>query len=85
MINSSVLIRPVDAMWTSDYELDDYDMWMRLRYIKHRTFYNIPGVLTYHRIRKSSAFNASGVQDIDGFKKAWIRRIEELKNQRKKG
>lgn len=70
IINSSVLIRKEDALWSDSFKgLDDYDMWMRLKYEKGRTFYNIGKIITKHRVHNKSAFNASGVQDINIFKR----------------
>jgi teichuronic acid biosynthesis glycosyltransferase TuaG len=74
IINSSVLIKKCDANWESlFYGLDDYHLWMKLRYIKNRTFFNIPKILTYHRVYSNSSFN--GKQDIITFKKFWKNKI----------
>lgn len=57
IINSSVLMKKEDAYWDEEWEgLDDYNMWIELLK-KNKTFYNVPEVLTKHRIHKSSFFN----------------------------
>lgn len=58
IINSSILMHKSVAYWRSEYEgLEDYDLWMRLSIAGCR-FYNIPQILTLHRIHKQSAFNS---------------------------
>lgn len=77
VINSSAIIRKDDAEWSDEfYGLDDYNMWMTLKYIKNRTFYNLYDKLTMHRIHKSSSFN--GKQDIFKFKSHWSLKLHEL-------
>jgi glycosyltransferase involved in cell wall biosynthesis len=70
LINSSALIRRPLAHWSEQFPgLDDYDLWYRLAGGGVR-FYNVPLRLVHHRIHPSSAFNASGVQDVVGLR-AW--------------
>jgi alpha-1,3-rhamnosyltransferase len=74
VINSSVIIRKTDANWEDNfYGLDDYNMWLTLRYIKSRIFYNIPETLTYHRIHNNSSFNSK--QNLPEFYDYWINKI----------
>ena len=55
IINSSCMINKKDAIWNNEF-LEDYDMWLRLNY-EGKTFYNIPKILTLHRIHDKSHFN----------------------------
>jgi glycosyltransferase involved in cell wall biosynthesis len=68
LINSSVLIRKELARWSDRFVgLDDYDLWCRLA-LRGIPFYNIPERLVAHRIHRASAFNAKGIQDVEGLK-----------------
>lgn len=77
LINSSIMINKKDAVWTNRFGLDDYDMWLRLT-IEGKIFYNVPEKLTWHRIHKQSAFNASGVQDVNGLLKYYNDKLLKL-------
>ena len=61
IINSSSLIRREYCWWQypEGELLEDYDLWMRI-VLKGGRLYNIPEVLTYHRIHATSAFNSKG-------------------------
>lgn len=55
IINSSVIIRKELCEWDETMNiLEDYDLWIKLRYKK---IYNCPDILVKHRIHKSSEFN----------------------------
>ena len=57
IINSSIMMRKCDAWWDPQWEgLDDYNLWIELLKLG-RKFYNIPEILTYHRIHENSYFN----------------------------
>lgn len=57
VINSSVMFRKSDVQWDEKWEgLDDYSLWISLLN-QRKTFYNIPMVLTKHRIHKNSYYN----------------------------
>jgi GT2 family glycosyltransferase len=61
VLNSSCIIRRDLAYWNPEntYGLEDYELWLRLRYGKKRTvFYNLPTHLMYHRIHQTSQFNS---------------------------
>lgn len=58
IINSSSIIRKGLCYW-NDNELEDYDLWLRLRNLG-RKFYNCEEILVKHRIHHTSAFNANG-------------------------
>jgi len=68
IINSSVLLRREIAVWEDRYTLEDYDLWIRSAKAGRRLF-NIPHPLVRHRIHARSAFNASGLQDIEGLRR----------------
>lgn len=63
IINSSSLFQTNLGEWDSHDDLlfgmEDYDMWMRLRYMHHGKIrmYNCPEPLVYHRLHESSHFN----------------------------
>jgi len=65
LINSSVLIKKKYAHWNvSQPLLEDYELWLRLKYIlSSKTnpikFFNCPEVLVKHRIHKTSFFNSN--------------------------
>ena len=75
--NSSAMIRKRDAYWqdtvhtknkynNKEYNfkgLDDYYMWLELNG-SGRKFYNVPEVLTMHRIHKQSAFNNTNANHV---------------------
>lgn len=57
IINSSAMIKKKDAEWNEDWEgLDDYNFWLHLMNLG-RTFYNVPEILTKHRVHKRSHYN----------------------------
>jgi glycosyltransferase involved in cell wall biosynthesis len=57
IVNSSSMIHRSFCEWRNEYELEDYDLWMRIALAGGR-MYNIPKVLTRHRIHTGSAFNS---------------------------
>lgn len=59
IINSSAIIRKCYCYWNPEWDIEDYELWLRLRK-KECHFYNIPNVLVYHRIHQQSAFNSKG-------------------------
>ena len=59
IINSSCIIKKDLCYWRPNYDLEDYDLWIRL-YKEGKTFYNFPIVLVKHRIHEKSAFNSKG-------------------------
>jgi glycosyltransferase involved in cell wall biosynthesis len=58
IINSSSIIRKGLCYWDNN-ELEDYDLWLRLRNLGKK-FYNCEEILVKHRIHHTSAFNAKG-------------------------
>lgn len=61
IINSSSMIHRSLCEWRKEHEgLEDYDLWMRIALAGGR-MYNIPKILTRHRIHADSAFNSRGL------------------------
>ena len=58
VINSSVVIRKELCWWDSRFDVEDYELWLRLRK-GGKTFYNLADILTQHRIHTRSAFNTN--------------------------
>lgn len=56
IVNSSVLIRKELCWWDPRFQVEDYELWLRLRK-NGKTFYNVETILTKHRIHLFSAFN----------------------------
>lgn len=59
IINSSSVILKKHCHWEEN-GIEDYDLWLRLRYVHKCSFYNFGQVLVKHRIHHSSAFNSKG-------------------------
>jgi glycosyltransferase involved in cell wall biosynthesis len=57
IINSSSVIRKELCYWNSYWNIEDYDLWIRLR-LQNKKFYNCKAVLVKHRIHNTSAFNS---------------------------
>lgn len=77
MINSSILMRKKDAHWTNEFfGLDDYDLWLRM-FHQGKKFFNLPGKLTYHRVRSNSAFNTKNHEMVDKLKQKFFQNINE--------
>ena len=59
IINSSVIIKKDLCWWDGSLNLEDYDLWLRLRN-QNKRFYNCMEHLVKHRIHNDSAFNSKG-------------------------
>jgi len=70
IINSSSLIRKEYCRWTNDYDVEDYELWMRICLAGGKLF-NVPAVLVSHRIHRASAFNGKQ-QDVEGLRRQYI-------------
>lgn len=68
IINSSVIIRKVDANWR-DFILD-YDMWFRLK-LDNKKFYNVNTILCKHRVHKETAFNNKTDNIVEELRNKW--------------
>lgn len=57
VICSSSMFSKQGIFWDGDTGgIADYELWLRLNY-EGKTFYNVPEILTFHRIRQNSAHN----------------------------
>jgi glycosyltransferase involved in cell wall biosynthesis len=59
VINSSAIIKKELCWWDGSLNLEDYDLWLRLRN-QNKRFYNCIDYLVKHRIHTSSSFNSKG-------------------------
>jgi glycosyltransferase involved in cell wall biosynthesis len=58
VINSSSIIRKKYCEWNSQHDgVEDYDLWLTLRYIHNAKFFNLNQILVKHRIHRTSSFN----------------------------
>lgn len=66
IVNSSAMIKKEYCYWKYDdvsYTMEDYSLWMNIS-LQGKLLFNIPEYLTWHRIHKTSAFNAKGYSDV---------------------
>jgi folate-dependent tRNA-U54 methylase TrmFO/GidA len=75
VINSSVVVRKELCWWDSRFDVEDYELWLRLRKAG-KTFYNLAESLTKHRIHRQSAFNTNDYKE----QIAEIKRMHNSKN-----
>ena len=59
VINSSVIIRKELCWWDPRFEVEDYELWLRL-WSQGKRFMNVNAILVKHRIHSASAFNSKG-------------------------
>ena len=59
IINSSCLIKKNLCHWDPSWQIEDYDLWIRLWKNGHK-FFNVESVQVLHRIHTDSAFNSNG-------------------------
>lgn len=65
IINSSAMVRKPHCTWVYNdinYGVEDFHLWMQIC-LKNKRLYNIPKILTYHRIHSTSAFNSKHYSD----------------------
>lgn len=75
LLHSSILMRRSLATWNPENRiLEDYELWLRLRYQKRARFFNIPYPLLFHRIHAKSHFNGNNSQALPNL-------IQRLKNE----
>jgi glycosyltransferase involved in cell wall biosynthesis len=72
IINSSSLIRRELCRWTSTYDVEDYELWMKIA-LSGKKLYNIPKDLVGHRVHRQSAFNGKQ-QDVEQLRKHFMER-----------
>ena len=77
IINSCVLMKSTCAIWEDRFGLEDYDLWFRLA-LENKTIVTIVQPFIYHRIHSSSAFNNSGVQDVNGLLSYYKKKIRDV-------
>lgn len=77
LLNSSVVLRKHLANWNpANRILEDYELWIRLRYQKKVKLLNIPYILMKHRIHKTSFFNTNNAQAVPNLIKTLRAEIE---------
>lgn len=75
LIDSSVLLRHEDAEWEPRSDgLGDYALWLRLAALRRR-MYNVPEILTRHRVHSCSAYNTRQ-WDVAGLLRIWEPRLQ---------
>jgi glycosyltransferase involved in cell wall biosynthesis len=62
IVNSSAMIQREYCMW-KDEDLEDYSLWMNIS-LQGKDLYNVPELLTWHRIHTTSAFNSKHVSNV---------------------
>lgn len=77
VVNSSVVMKTSVGLWREFCGLEDYDLWFRCA-LENRIIVTIPQPLIYHRVYRNSAFNNSGVQDLDKFMNYYIKKIKSV-------
>ena len=77
IVNSSVILKTQNAFWEDRFGLEDYDLWFRL-ILENNTICVINQPLIYHRIHKESAFNNSGVQDVNALLKYYREKVSDV-------
>lgn len=70
IINSSSLIRRELCTWTSMYDVEDYELWMKIA-LSGKKLYNIGKDLVGNRIHRQSAFNGKQ-QDVEVLRKQYF-------------
>jgi hypothetical protein len=69
IINSSVILK-TELLKYNESEitgLEDYELWLRLKYKTQAKFYNVPKVLIGHRIHSQSTFNNTNGNYLEEF------------------
>lgn len=70
IINSSCMLNKNLCYWKENYILEDYDLWLKLNYMG-KSFYNIPHILTYHRIHDTSFYNNQNHDHVQELRQKW--------------
>jgi glycosyltransferase involved in cell wall biosynthesis len=70
IINSSSLVRREMCRWTSTYDVEDYELWMKIA-LSGKKLYNIGKDLVGHRIHRKSAFNGKQ-QDVEELRQQYF-------------
>jgi hypothetical protein len=70
LIQSSILMKRENAIFTNEFVMYDYDCWFRN--VKNGVkVFNVNNILVLHRIHSKSFFNSSGKQDSDAIKQKY--------------
>lgn len=70
LIQSSILMKRENAIFTNEFAMYDYDCWFRN--VKNGVkVFNVNNILVLHRIHSKSFFNSSGKQDSDAIKQKY--------------
>ena len=77
VVNSSVVMKTSLGCWRDFCGLEDYDLWFRC-VLNSKIIVTIPHPLIYHRVYKGSAFNNSGVQDLETFMNYYTNKIKSV-------
>lgn len=65
LLHSATILRTSLAHWNGENRiLEDYELWIRLRYQNRAKILNIPYVLMKHRIHKTSHFNTRNAEAV---------------------
>ena len=69
IINSSVIIKTKYLCYNESEitGLEDYELWLRLRFKELCKFYNVTQVLVGHRVHRQSAFNYTNCNNVEAF------------------
>jgi len=78
MIHSSILIKK-ELVEFEDHFVYDYNLWFKL-FLQKKKFFNIPDVLTYHRVHANSAFNGTNGNYVDDMKAKWRKIYDDCAN-----
>jgi glycosyltransferase involved in cell wall biosynthesis len=77
IINSSCLVKKKLCYWSTEpNEVEDYELWLRLRYLNNVKFYNVDEILVKHRLHDDSAFNNTNHLYVDSLKNKYKILIE---------
>ena len=77
LLNSAVILRKSLATWNPNNKiLEDYELWIRLRYQKKAKLLNVPYTLMRHRIHKTSFFNTNNAEAVPELLKKLRQEIE---------
>ena len=66
IVNSSAMIQREYCMWKDELisdTMEDYSLWMNIS-LQGKDLYNVPELLTWHRIHTTSAFNSKHVSNV---------------------
>jgi glycosyltransferase involved in cell wall biosynthesis len=77
IVNSSVIMKKDVCKWEDSFGLEDYDLWFRLL-LENKKIFTIAEPYIYHRIHRSSYFNNSGIQDLNGLINHYKKLVDDV-------